>query len=79
MRTETQATDKERLAPILAGVKDLLRGQESVQLPQEGIDLLFDEGVVARCRTCDLSWAVRNAHFSSPGWWACPKGCQPLT
>lgn len=76
MRTEANTPEKERLAPILAGVKDLLRGRESIQLPDHGIDLLFDEGVVARCRTCDLSWAVRNSHFASAGWWACPKGCR---
>jgi hypothetical protein len=77
MRTESKAADKQRLAPILAGVKDLLRGQASVELPREGIDLLFEEGVVARCRVCELAWAVRNSQFSSPAWWACPRGCQP--
>jgi hypothetical protein len=69
MRTE--------LAPILAGVKTLLRGIEIVHLPDQGIDLLFDDGVVARCRACELSWTVRNAHFTSAGWWSCPKGCKP--
>ena len=66
----------ERLAAILAGVKALLRARHVVQLPDEGIDLLFDGGVVARCRTCQVSWEVKRTQYSALGWWACPSGCR---
>ena len=65
------------IAPILAGVKSLLRGQERVELPLQGIDLVFDCGVIARCRACRLTWQVKRSQFSSAGWWACPGGCRP--
>jgi hypothetical protein len=64
------------LSAILAGVKTLLRGKETVTLPAAGLDLLFDDGVVARCRVCRLSWRVSRSQFSSPGWWSCPGGCR---
>jgi len=64
------------LAPILAAVKRLLRGRTDVQLPEQGIDLLFDAGVVARCRACQLAWEVKRSQFSSLGWWSCPSGCR---
>jgi len=69
MRTET-------ITPILAAVKTLLRGRNDVCLPDQGIDLLFDEGVIARCRFCRLSWEVKRSQFSAPGWWSCPSGCR---
>jgi hypothetical protein len=69
MRTES-------ITPILTAVKTLLRGRKDVSLPEQGIDLLFDEGVIARCRVCRLSWEVKRAQFSSPGWWSCPSGCR---
>jgi hypothetical protein len=64
------------ITPILTAVKTLLRGRKAVSLPEQGIDLLFDEGVIARCRACRLSWEVKRAQFSSPGWWSCPSGCR---
>jgi len=69
MRTET-------ITPILAAVKTLLRGRQDVPLPDQGIDLLFDGGVIARCRDCRLSWEVKRSQFSAPGWWSCPSGCR---
>ena len=69
MRTES-------ITPILTAVKTLLRGRKDVSLPEQGIDLLFDEGVIARCRVCRLSWEVKRAQFASPGWWSCPSGCR---
>ena len=68
MRTES-------IKPILAAVKTLLRGRKDILLPEHGIDLLFDDGVIARCRECRLSWEVKRSHFSAPGWWSCPNGC----
>jgi hypothetical protein len=67
----------EPIAPILAAVKKLLRGRQDVALPEQGIDLLFDAGVVARCRLCRLSWEVKRSQFSCAGWWSCPSGCRP--
>lgn len=66
----------EPVAPILAAVKTLLRGRKEIPLPEHGIDLLFDDGVVARCRSCRLSWEVKRSQFSSLGWWSCPSGCR---
>lgn len=63
------------IEPILAAVKTLLRGRGVVALPHRGIDLVFDCGVIAKCRTCHLSWEVSRRHFSSLAWWACPGGC----
>ena len=63
------------LAVILAGVKALLRARTSVSLPDQGIDLLFDAGVVARCRSCGVSWEVKRTQYSALGWWTCPSGC----
>ena len=65
------------IAQILAAVESLLRGRQNVPLPRQGIDLLFDAGVVARCRACELSWPVKHTQFSSIAWWSCPSGCQP--
>lgn len=69
MRTES-------ITPILTAVKTLLRGRTDVLLPDQGIDLLFDDGVIARCRECRLSWEVKRSNFRSPGWWSCPSGCR---
>jgi hypothetical protein len=66
----------EPVAPILAAVKKLLRGRDDVPLPEHGIDLLFDDGVIARCRACRLSWEVKRSQFSALGWWSCPNGCR---
>jgi len=65
------------LAPILAAVKTLLRGRKGISLPEQGIDLVFDAGVVARCRACRLCWEVKRSQFSTLGWWSCPSGCRP--
>ena len=67
----------EPIAPILAAVKKLLRGRQDISLPEQGIDLLFDAGVIARCRFCRLSWEVKRSQFSCAGWWRCPSGCRP--
>jgi hypothetical protein len=66
----------DHLAAILAGVKAVLRARGIVSLPDQGIDLLFDGGVVARCRTCRVAWEVKRTQYSAPGWWACPSGCR---
>jgi len=65
------------IAPILAAVKRLLRGRADIPLPEQGIDLLFDAGVVAKCRACQVCWEVKRSQFSSLGWWRCPSGCLP--
>ena len=64
------------VTPILAAVKKLLRGRQDISLPEHGIDLLFDAGVIARCRICRLSWEVKRSQFSALGWWTCPSGCR---
>ena len=63
-----------KLDTIREAVGRLLRGQERVSLPAHGLDLVFDAGVVARCRACDLSWSVSRKQFGILGWWTCPRG-----
>lgn len=75
--TTRRKTEGGGVAPILGAVKTLLRNRHSVSLPDLAIDLLFDQGVVARCRECGLSWEVKRTQFSLPGWWTCPSGCSP--
>ena len=75
-KRKSSASHPTAIAPILEAVKSLLRGQHRVAVPGQGIDLLFDSGVVARCRTCELSWHIKPTQFSSLGWWSCPSGCQ---
>jgi hypothetical protein len=67
---------KPDLSTILAGVKAVLRGRETVTLPAAGLDLLFDDGVVAKCRVCSVRWRVSRSQYSTPGWWSCPSGCR---
>ena len=73
----SNASTATAIAPILEAVNSVLRGQHHVALPRQGIDLLLDSGVVARCRICELSWTVKPTQFSSIGWWSCPSGCRP--
>ena len=63
------------LSTILGATRSVMRTHERVELPRHGIDLLFDEGIVARCRACDISWRVSRSRFSQVAWWACPRGC----
>ena len=70
------STPTPELQIILAGVKTLLRSRGSVTLVAAGLDLVFDAGVVARCRACGLSWRVSRNQFGSAGWWSCPSGCR---
>jgi hypothetical protein len=60
---------------ILSALKALRRNGGHVAVPECGIDLLMDAGIVARCRACEVSWTVRPSQFRVPGWWACPSGC----
>ena len=64
------------IVPILAAVRTVLRGRTSVTLPEHGLDVLFDGGIVARCRSCRVCWEVKRSQFKLPGWWACPSGCR---
>ena len=67
----------EPLESILSALKTVLRGRETVAVPDCGIDVMFDSGVIARCRACRVAWTVRRSQFRLPGWWACPSGCRP--
>lgn len=74
---KSNAPPETPIAAILEAVNSLLGGQRCISLPHQGIDLLFDSGVVARCRVCELTWTVKPTQFSSIGWWSCPSGCRP--
>ncbi len=73
IQRETAGTD--RMTAILAAVKSVLRTRHAAPVPEAGIDLMFDAGVVARCRACNVSWHVARTQYKSPHWWACPSGC----
>jgi len=78
-RTDSPNIADVPLQRILAAVRSLVGGRERIELVDDGIDLLFDDGVVARCRACDVAWRVSRGHFRHRAWWSCPGGCRPLT
>ena len=61
---------------ILNAVRTLLRSRNGVELPDHGINIDFDHGVVVTCRPCGVSWRVSRRHFETPAWWNCPTGCR---
>jgi hypothetical protein len=65
------------LDEVLSAVDAAVRGRQRVEVPAQGIDVAFDAGVVAICRTCDISWEVTRRQFSNLAWWSCPRGCRP--
>lgn len=60
---------------ILETVRMVLRGRERQEVPAHGIDITFDDGVVAICRVCRMSWGVGRRQFTTAAWWSCPRGC----
>jgi hypothetical protein len=61
---------------VLTAVKTALQGRERIEVPQHGIYVAFDGGVVATCSTCGVSWQVSRRYFKQPAWWRCPGGCR---
>jgi len=53
-----------------------LRTTGPIQLPENGIDLSYAQGVEARCRACGVTWRVSRARYRCAGWWTCPSGCR---
>lgn len=62
---------------LLAAVRTVLRGKTKSELPAHGIDVVFDDGIVAVCRSCRISWGVSRPHLANLAWWSCPRGCEP--
>jgi hypothetical protein len=60
---------------ISSAVRAVLRGQPVEEIPAHGINVMFDGGVLAVCRTCHISWEVSRRHFTNLAWWSCPHGC----
>jgi len=60
---------------ILETVRMVLRGRELREVPENGIDITFDDGVLAICRACRMSWGVGRRQFTTAAWWSCPRGC----
>src|SRR3954469_17945525 len=60
---------------ILETVRMVLRGRELREVPDHGIDITFDDGVLAICRVCRMSWRVGRRQFTTAAWWSCPRGC----
>lgn len=76
-RAQRPAPADASLRAILTAVRALLRSKHSVSLPAQGIDLMFDLGVVVRCRSCRVNWTVGRRQFPVAAWWSCPRGCRP--
>jgi hypothetical protein len=84
MNTEsTQTIDNQsgpreaELAQVISAAHRTLRTRTTTELATEGIDLMFDEGIVATCRCCRISWRVSRSRFRQIEWWSCPSNCKP--
>jgi hypothetical protein len=64
------------LERVLAAVTAAVAGRRSIAVPDRGIYVAFDEGVVATCVTCRVSWEVSRQNFKHLAWWQCPGGCR---
>ena len=62
---------------VVEAVRSVLRGGKMSELPAHGINVVFDGGVVAICRSCHISWEVSRRHLTNLAWWSCPRGCRP--
>jgi hypothetical protein len=75
-RTVSEAVDRQAtLEQVVAAARKTLRTKADAELVNEGIDLMFDAGIVATCRRCRLSWRVSRSRFQQLEWWACPSSC----
>lgn len=64
------------LERVLAAVTAAVAGRRRIAVPDRGIYVAFDEGVVATCVTCRVSWEVSRQNFKHLAWWRCPGGCR---
>jgi hypothetical protein len=64
------------LERVLAAVTAAVAGRRPIAVPDRGIYVAFDEGVVATCVTCQVSWEVSRHNFKHLAWWRCPGGCR---
>jgi hypothetical protein len=65
----------ETLRHLIAAARRILRTRRDEHVPDAGINLSFDAGIIATCRRCHISWRVSRSHFEHVEWWACPSGC----
>jgi hypothetical protein len=63
------------LRQLVSAANKTLRTRADTELVDEGIDLMFDAGIIARCRRCRLSWRVSRSRFKQIEWWSCPGNC----
>jgi hypothetical protein len=64
------------LNALLAAVTTAVRGRNRIAVPDHGIFVAFEDGIVATCATCGVSWEVSRRHFKHLAWWRCPGGCR---
>ena len=62
---------------LRAAITRVLRTRHREVLPDCGIELEFDQGIVATCLHCRLTWGVRRPRYRDAAWWTCPGGCLP--
>jgi hypothetical protein len=64
------------LQQVVSAANKTLRTKADSELVDQGIDLMFDAGIVATCRHCRLSWRVSRSRFKELEWWSCPGNCK---
>jgi hypothetical protein len=52
-----------------------LRHRRATEAVDQGVDLVFECGIVATCRRCRLTWRVDGIRDSRTDWWLCPARC----
>lgn len=52
-----------------------LRNEPAIERTNQGVDLVFECGILAICRRCRLSWRIDGNRHSSSEWWLCPARC----
>ncbi len=65
-----------RIKSVLSAISESRRTGSSVPLPQHGLTIEWDDGAVASCDRCGISWRVSRARYRTAGWWTCPRGCR---
>ena len=64
------------LESVLLAVSAAIRGRTRIDVPDHGIYVTFNDGVVATCASCHVSWEVSRRQFKQLACWRCPKGCR---
>ena len=64
------------LESVLLAASAAIRGRTRIDVPDHGIYVTFNDGLVATCTSCHVSWEVRRRQFKQFTCWRCPTGCR---